>query len=90
MKRFVYYWITIQDNKHSTNPRGLLKLIPYGKMYSAQTSRNLPWRHVLPPLDADSVEWQIFTVAFVTSKPTAHKQKATEGNYTLDTQRIAL
>ena len=40
MKQFVYYWITIQDNKYSTNPYGLLKLIPYGKMYSAQMSRN--------------------------------------------------
>ena len=40
MKQFVYYLIIIQDNKYSPNPHGLLKLIPYGKMYSVQTSLN--------------------------------------------------
>ena len=35
----LYYYF---GQKYSTNPHGLLKLIPYGKMYSAHTSCNYP------------------------------------------------
>ena len=48
MERFLYYWITISVNKYSTNPHGLLKLIPMAKCTVVYVMQ-LSWCYVLPP-----------------------------------------